>query len=223
MVTKNLALDFTRSAPQPDLVDPAPLAALSGLGLGLGLIMAIGAQNAFVLRQGLRGEHVAPVVAVCAVSDIVLIAGGVAGTGAVLERLPELVDVMRWAGAAFLLGYGALAARRALRPTGSLRAEVGGRTPLASTLLTAVALTWLNPHVYLDTVLLLGSVASTHGDLRWYFGAGAAAGSVLWFSTLGAGARLLRPIFARPQSWRVLDGLIAAVMVVLAVGLVRST
>lgn len=203
-------------------MDPAPLAALSGLGLGLGLIVAIGAQNAFVLRQGLRGEHVASVVAVCAVSDIVLIAGGVAGTGAVLERLPELVDVMRWAGAAFLLGYGALAARRALRPTGALRAEVGERTPLASTLLTAVALTWLNPHVYLDTVVLLGSVASTHGDLRWYFGAGAAAGSVLWFSTLGAGARLLRPIFARPQSWRVLDGLIAAVMAVLAVGLVRS-
>jgi len=204
------------------LVDPAVLALFSGLGLGLGLIVAIGAQNAFVLRQGLLGEHVAPVVAVCAVSDIVLIAGGVAGTGALLERVPELVDVMRWAGVAFLVGYGVLAARRALRPAGALRTEVAGRTPLAPTLLTAAALTWLNPHVYLDTVVLLGSVASTHGDLRWYFGAGAAAGSVLWFTGLGVGARLLRPIFARPRAWRALDALIAAVMLVLAIGLARS-
>jgi L-lysine exporter family protein LysE/ArgO len=203
-------------------VDPGLLAAFSGLGLGLGLIVAIGAQNAFVLRQGLRGEHVVPVVAVCAVSDVVLIAGGVAGTGALLDQVPELVDVMRWAGAAFLVGYGALAARRALRPAEGLRAEVADRTPLASVLLTAAALTWLNPHVYLDTVVLLGSVAATHDDLRWHFGAGAAVGSVLWFTTLGAGARLLRPVFARPGAWRALDALIATVMVVLAVGLARS-
>jgi L-lysine exporter family protein LysE/ArgO len=203
-------------------VDPALLTVFSGFGLGLGLIIAIGAQNAFVLRQGLRGEHVVPVVAVCAVSDIALIAGGVAGTGALLERIPELVDVMRWAGAAFLLGYGALAARRAVHPAGALRTEVAERTSLVPTLLTAAALTWLNPHVYLDTVVLLGSVASTHGDLRWHFGAGAAAGSVLWFTSLGAGARLLRPVFARPRAWRVLDALIATVMVVLAIGLARS-
>lgn len=203
-------------------MDPSLLAAFSGLGLGLGLIVAIGAQNAFVLRQGLRGEHVAPVVAVCAVSDIVLIAGGVAGTGALLEQLPQLVDVMRWTGAIFLVGYGAVAVRRALRAPGALRAENGERTPLAPTLVTAVALTWLNPHVYLDTVVLLGSVASSHGDLRWYFAGGAAAGSVLWFTALGAGARLLRPVFARPMAWRALDGLIAAVMVTLAVGLVRT-
>jgi len=203
-------------------VDPALLTVFSGFGLGLGLIIAIGAQNAFVLRQGLRGEHVVPVVAVCAVSDIALIAGGVAGTGALLERIPELVDVMRWAGAAFLLGYGALAARRAVHPAGALRTEVAERTSLVPTLLTAAALTWLNPHVYLDTVVLLGSVASTHGDLRWHFGAGAAAGSVLWFTSLGVGARLLRPVFARPRAWRVLDALIATVMVVLAIGLARS-
>lgn len=203
-------------------MDPTLLAVFSGLGLGLGLIVAIGAQNAFVLRQGLRGEHVAAVVAVCAVSDIALIAGGVAGTGALLERAPELVNVMRWAGAVFLVGYGALAARRASRLAGALRAEVAEWTPLTSTLLTAAALTWLNPHVYLDTVVLLGSVAATHGELRWHFGAGAAAGSVLWFTALGAGARLLRPVFARPRAWRALDALIAAVMVVLAVGLARS-
>ncbi len=203
-------------------MDPTLLAVLSGLGLGLGLIVAIGAQNAFVLRQGLRGEHVAPVVAVCAVSDIALIAGGVAGTGALLERAPELVDLMRWAGAVFLIGYGALAARRALRPAGALQAGVAERTPLMSTLLTAAALTWLNPHVYLDTVVLLGSVAATHDELRWHFGAGAATGSVLWFTALGAGARLLRPVFARPRAWRALDALIAMVMVALAVGLARS-
>jgi L-lysine exporter family protein LysE/ArgO len=203
-------------------VTPTLLAAASGLGLGLALIVAIGAQNAFVLRQGLRGEHVLAVVAVCALSDLVLIAAGVAGTGALLDRAPAAVTVIRWAGAAFLLLYGAVAARRALRPAGALVAAAAERTPLLPTVLTASALTWLNPHVYLDTVVLLGSVAAAHGELRWHFGAGAAVGSLLWFSVLGAGARLLRPVFARPAAWRVLDGGIALVMVVLAAGLVRG-
>lgn len=222
MSAKDHALDFMQRWPHPQGMPPALLAGFSGFGLGLGLIVAIGAQNAFVLRQGLRGEHVAAVVAVCALSDVALISSGVAGTGALLERAPELVDVMRWAGAAFLTVYALLAARRAWRPGGALHAEVAEATPLKSVLLTAVALTWLNPHVYLDTVVLLGSVAATHGDLRWYFGAGAAAGSVLWFTALGTGARLLRPVFARPGAWRALDGLIAGVMVVLAIGLARS-
>jgi L-lysine exporter family protein LysE/ArgO len=207
---------------QADAVTPALLAALSGLGLGLALIVAIGAQNAFVLRQGLRGEHVVPVVAVCALSDLALIAAGVAGTGALLDRVPAAVTVIRWAGAAFLLAYGAVALRRAARPAGALLADAAQRTPLLPTVLTASALTWLNPHVYLDTVVLLGSVAATQGDLRWHFGAGAAVGSLLWFSALGAGARLLRPVFARPTAWRVLDGGIAVVMVLLAVGLLRG-
>ena len=198
------------------------LALGSGFGLGLALIVAIGAQNAFVLRQGLRGEHVVAVVAVCAVSDLVLITAGVAGTGALLDRAPEAVTAVRWAGAAFLATYGLLAARRALRPVASLRAEAAGRTTPPAALLTALALTWLNPHVYLDTVVLLGAVAAAQGDLRWHFGAGAAVASVLWFSALGAGARLLRPVFARPAAWRVLDGLIAVVMAVLAVGLLRG-
>ncbi|MCW2679757.1 MAG: Lysine efflux permease [Frankiales bacterium] len=201
---------------------PALLAAFSGMGLGLALIVAIGAQNAFVLRQGLRGEHVPAVVAVCAMSDLVLITAGVAGTGALLDRVPELVTVLRWAGAAFLLAYAVVALRRAARPAGALVAEAGRRTPLVPTVLTACALTWLNPHVYLDTVVLLGSVAAAHGPLRWHFGAGAAVGSVLWFSALGAGARLLRPVFARPAAWRVLDGGIAVVMALLAVGLLRA-
>jgi len=200
----------------------ALLAAVSGLALGLALIVAIGAQNAFVLRQGLRGEHVVAVVAVCALSDLALIAAGIAGTGALLDAAPAAVMVIRWAGAAFLLGYGALAARRALWPAGALTTEAAQRTPPLPTVLTASALTWLNPHVHLDTVILLGSVAATQGDLRWHFGAGAAVGSLLWFSALGAGARLLRPVFARPGAWRVLDAGIALVMIVLAVGLLRG-
>ena len=175
-----------------------------------------------MLRQGLRGEHVVAVVAVCALSDLVLIAAGVAGTGALLDRVPEAVTLIRWAGAAFLVLYAVHAARRALRPAGALVAEATHRTPLLPTVLTASALTWLNPHVYLDTVVLLGSVAAAQGDLRWHFGAGAAVGSLRWFTALGAGARLLRPVFARPGAWRVLDAGIALVMVVLAAGLVRG-
>ena len=183
------------------------------------MIVAIGAQNAFVLRQGLRLEHVPAVVAVCAASDAVLIAAGVLGAGAVLTRLPWLLPVVCFAGAAFLLGYGVLAARRALRP-GSLLPDAGGRrNGLALTIATCLALTWLNPHVYLDTVVLLGSTSSTYGRHRWEFGLGAGLGSVLWFAGLGFGARLLRPVFARPTAWRVLDGGIAVVMAVLGVSL----
>jgi L-lysine exporter family protein LysE/ArgO len=204
-------------------VSTALLAALAGLGLGLSLIVAIGAQNAFVLRQGLRLEWVGPVVAVCTLSDAVLILAGVGGVGALVAAVPSLLTVIRFAGAAFLLCYGLLAARRALRP-GTLRADgtTGERAGLAATLLTCLALTWLNPHVYLDTVVLLGSVAATHGGERWWFGAGAAVGSLLWFTGLGFGARLLRPVFARPAAWRVLDALIAVVMVALAGALVLS-
>lgn len=223
MLIKNPSLDFMCFTKDDHCVSAPLLAVVSGLGLGLALIVAIGAQNAFVLRQGLRSEHVVPVVAVCALSDLILIAAGIAGTGALISAAPEAVTLIRWAGAAFLLGYGVLAARRALRPAGALTAGAGHRTPLLSTVLTASALTWLNPHVYLDTVVLLGSVAATHGELRWHFGAGAALGSLLWFAALGAGARLLRPVFARPAAWRVLDAGIALVMVALAVGLLRGT
>jgi L-lysine exporter family protein LysE/ArgO len=199
---------------------PALLAAVSGLALGLGLIVAIGAQNAFVLRQGLRLEHVSAVVAVCTVSDLALIAAGTLGAGAALSRVPWLIPVVCLAGAAFLLAYGLLAAKRALRP-GSLVSDAGGaRTGLAVTVGTCLALTWLNPHVYLDTVVLLGSMSSTYGDHRWEFAAGAGLGSLLWFTGLGFGARLLRPVFARPTAWRVLDAVIAVVMAGLGISLV---
>ena len=201
------------------LTPPALIALTSGLALGLALIVAIGAQNAFVLRQGLRLEHVTAVVAVCAVSDIALIVAGVLGAGAALSQLPWLLPVVCFAGAAFLLGYGVLAARRALRP-GALLADAGGaRTGPGVAVGTSLALTWLNPHVYLDTVVLLGSMASTYGEHRWQFAAGAGLGSLLWFTGLGFGARLLRPVFARARAWRILDGGIAVVMGVLAVSL----
>lgn len=189
--------------------------AATGLGAGLALIVAIGAQNALVLRQGIRGEHVGLVVLVCMLSDIVLIAAGIVGIGAVITAVPAVVVVIRLAGAVFLLGYAAFAAKRAFRP-GALTADgQQGSLTRKAVLATALTLTWLNPHVYLDTVLLLGTLANQHGELRWWFGAGAALGSVAWFSALGYGARFLRPIFARPGAWRVLDGLIAAVMLFL--------
>ncbi|BDT92202.1 putative transporter [Nocardia sputorum] len=201
-------------------VSSAALAAASGLGFGLSLIVAIGAQNAFVLRQGISGRHVPAVVAVCAVSDIVLIAAGVGGFGVVVESAPAVLVVARYAGAAFLIGYAVLAVRRAFGAA-ALRTEAGRATAaLGATVATSLALTWLNPHVYLDTVVLLGSFASTYASPdRWFLGAGAMLASVLWFTALGFGARLLGPLFTRPRAWRVLDSAIAAVLLGLGVGL----
>ncbi|MFS0854132.1 L-lysine exporter [Microbacterium sp. 179-I 3D4 NHS] len=217
------------------------LSVLSGLGLGLSLIVAIGAQNVFVLRQGIRREHVLVVVVICALSDAVLIVAGVAGLGILVAAAPWLIVVARWAGALFLLGYGLLAARRAWRGGGEAlrvdeepapRSETGAgapvrtatlartRTALAPVVLTTLALTWLNPHVYLDTVLMLGSIAATHGPERWLFAAGAVTASVLWFTALGFGARYLGRWLRTPRSWRMLDAVIAVIMVSLAVSLV---
>lgn len=195
--------------------------AVTGLAAGLTLIVAIGSQNAFVLRQGLRRSHVALVVAVCAVSDLLLIALGVGGLGMIIERAPVLVEVVRWAGVVFLTGYAVLAARRAVRGE-YLDATAGkGATSWQVALGTCLALTWLNPHVYLDTVLLLGSLASTHGTTgKWWFAAGAGLGSIIWFTALGVGARYLAPLFTRQWAWRLLDAMIAAVMLFLAVMLV---
>ena len=193
---------------------------LTGLGSAAALIVAIGAQNAFVLRQGLRREHVLAVVAICVASDAVLIAAGVAGIGTLVKAAPLALQIVRWAGFAFLLGYADFAAIRAVRP-GTLTAATAGGGPLTAAIGTCLAITWLNPHVYLDTILLLGSLSATHGDPgRWVFGAGAATASLLWFGVLGFGARFAAPLFARPMSWRILDAGIAVLMVVLAVLLV---
>lgn len=195
------------------------------MATGLALIVAIGAQNAFVLRQGIRGEHVVPVVVVCALSDAVLIAAGVLGTGALITAAPTAVVVLRYVGAAFLVTYGIMAARRALRPQSLTTSkgpvnDGGAKRSLAAAVTTVLALTWLNPHVYLD-IALLGSIASAQGaQLQWWFGAGAMLGSIIWFSSLGFGARFLRGFFARPLAWRFLDGGIAVTMVALGTGLV---
>ncbi|HZA09270.1 L-lysine exporter [Mycobacterium sp.] len=185
------------------------------------LIVAIGAQNAFVLRQGIRREHVAAVVAVCAFSDVVLITAGVVGFGALIAAYPGIVGLTRIGGAAFLMGYGLMAARRAWRPTGLTPSD---STParLVSVVLTCLALTWLNPHVYLDTVVLLGALANERHDGRWLFGVGAVTASMVWFSTLGFGARRLRSLFATPTAWRALDGLIAVAMAGLGVAMLGS-
>ncbi|MCR6712580.1 MAG: LysE/ArgO family amino acid transporter [Demequina sp.] len=196
---------------------------LAGLGLMLSLIVAIGAQNLFVLRQGVRREFVWLVVGICAVSDAVLVCAGVAGVGAVVTSHPAVLTVVRWAGAAFLLVYGLLAAKRAWRPA-VLDADSDAPVAAASAASVAaacLAITWLNPHVYLDTVFLVGTVASTHA-LPWVFAAGAITASVVWFTGLGFGARALAPVLATQRAWRVLDALIAVVMIALAVGLVLS-
>ncbi|MFF5256159.1 LysE/ArgO family amino acid transporter [Streptomyces leeuwenhoekii] len=196
-------------------------AAAAGFGTGLSLIVAIGAQNAFVLRQGIRREAVLAVVGICALSDAVLIALGVGGVGAVVVAWPGALTAVGWIGGAFLLCYGALAARRVLRPgTLTARGEAAGSRRRA--VLTCLALTWLNPHVYLDTVFLLGSVAADRGPLRWTFGLGAVCASLCWFAALGFGARFLGRFLARPAAWRVLDALVAATMITLGVTLIAG-
>jgi L-lysine exporter family protein LysE/ArgO len=197
------------------------LAMAAGFGTGLSLIVAIGAQNAFVLRQGIRRHAVLTVVAICAVSDAVLIALGVAGVGSVVRAQPVALTVVGLAGGAFLVGYGILALRRVFRPA-ALTATGDAAVSTRGAVLTCLTMTWLNPHVYLDTVLLLGSVAATHGALRWDFGLGAVIASICWFAALGFGARLLRGFFARPGSWRVLDGLVATTMISLGVVMLTS-
>ena len=199
---------------------------LAGLGLGLSLIVAIGAQNVFVLRQGVRRAHVALVVAICTASDALLIAAGVSGVGLAAATFPWLLTAARWAGAAFLVTYGVLAARRAFTEDHGLDSVEGAQPPPGGTAarvaLTCIALTWLNPHVYLDTVFLVGSVATAHGDAKWLFAAGAAMGSLLWFVALGYGARYLGRWLSGPRAWRFLDAVIAVVMMAIAVSLIMG-
>jgi L-lysine exporter family protein LysE/ArgO len=185
------------------------------------LIAAIGAQNAFVLRQGIRREHVLPVVAMCTVSDIVLISAGIAGVGALINAHPSALNFAKFGGALFLTGYGLLAARRAWRPS-SLSPSEKAPARLIDVLVTCAALTFLNPHVYLDTVVLLGALANEHRDERWLFGVGAVTASAVWFVGLGLGARRLAGLFASALTWRILDGLIAVIMIGLGVFLAMS-
>lgn len=194
--------------------------ALTGLLTGLGLIVAIGAQNAFVLRQGLVRRHVGVVVAICALSDAALITAGVAGVGAVITSHPTILTVARWGGAIFLAQFGIRSILAARHPS-AMAAEERGVASLRAAVATTLAFTWLNPHVYLDTVVMLGSISATHGhEGRWWFGLGATSASLLWFTALGYGARRLRPVFARPGAWQVLDLVIGVVMLALCASLI---
>lgn len=189
-----------------------------GLLLGTSLIVAIGAQNAFVLRQGLRREHVTAIVLACGLADALLMAAGVFGLASLINAQPMLTRLLTWAGALFLSGYGLRALWRARRPGADLHAALGPRLSVRQALLQLAGFTFLNPHVYLDTVMLLGSVGAQQPTaLRLAFMAGAASGSFLWFALLGYGARWLAPWFARPRAWQILDGLIGLTMLGLAV------
>jgi L-lysine exporter family protein LysE/ArgO len=190
-------------------------AALQGFLVSLSLILAIGAQNAFVLRQGLRRENVGPVVAVCAVSDAVLIAAGVAGFGALTARLPWLQPVMLAAGVAFLVAYGLMRLRSAWAGGAALVPQ-GAPAPLSRTLATVVLFTWANPHVYLDTLVLIGAVSTDHAPHQGAFALGAMTASLAFFTTLGYGARLLAPLFARPRAWVWLEAGVGMTMLALA-------
>src|SRR5690606_27545590 len=199
------------------------LSALAGLAFGLSLIVAVGAQNIFVLRQGLRREHVGLVAGICVVSDFVLITAGVGGLGSLIQSAPLVVEIARWAGAVVVLAYGAMAGYRAVKGQRVVmgRHSVTHRTVRAA-VATTLALTWLNPHVYLDTVVLVGRLAAAHGDDRWWFGLGACVASTVWFVALGYGARYLAPLLEKPGAWRVLDSIVAVTMVVVATSLIAN-
>lgn len=196
---------------------------LTGMAMTLSLIVAIGAQNAFVLRQGLRNEHVLPVCLTCALSDALLVTLGVAGFAKISAMMPWLEPAMRYGGAAFLVWYGARSLRSALSSAGAVATDgANGRRSLSRTLLACLAITFLNPHVWLDTVVLLGSVSTRFPGAEPVFAAGAVSASFLFFFALGYGAVRLRPLFARPATWRMLEGVIALVMWTIAIGLVAG-
>lgn len=197
-------------------------ALLAGFALGFGLILAIGPQNAFVLRQGLRGEHVLSVCLTCILSDVVLIAAGVGGFAVVIAANPWIEPVLRYGGAAFLFVYGVQAFCNAWRDNRALVPAEDRAVPRAATLTACLALTWLNPHVYVDTLVLVGTVSTQYSGHAAAFGIGAAMASLVFFFALGYGARLLRPFFARPAAWRLLDLVVGTVMWSIAIGLVLS-
>lgn len=215
---------------------PAASVFAAGVGLGASVIIAIGAQNAFVLRQGIRRNHVLAVVATCVLCDWALIAGGAAGFGALIGAFPLVTRVAAWAGAAFLVAYGAMALRSAFKPAAviaeesaaadSAGAEASAATRIStvrSTVIATLAVSLLNPHVYLDTVVLLGGLAAQYAaPMRLWFALGAMLASALWFFGLGFGARFLAPLFERPAAWRVLDVAVGAVMWWIASGLVLA-
>lgn len=195
---------------------------VAGYFTALSLIAAIGAQNAFVLRQGLRREHVLIVVLTCVISDALLISAGVAGFGHLSQVAPWITTVMLYAGAAFLVVYGALRFKAAAQGGASLMPRAGETTSLARTLGPLLLITWANPHVYLDTVVLIGAISSNYMPAQWVFGTGAIIASISFFFALGYGARLLAPVFASARAWVVLEVVVGITMWVIAASLVLS-
>lgn len=195
--------------------------AVAGFVAGLSLIVAIGAQNAYLLRLGLARNHVGVAVAICATADVALIIAGIAGIGAVIRSHPDALVIIKWVGVVYLLGYAAVSFWRARRTEVLLPADASPQS-FATVAATMAAFTFLNPHVYLDTVLLLGSLGNQYGSDRWWFAAGAATASISWFAAVGFGATVAAPLMSRPVTWRVLDLLIGLVMVVIAVSLLRG-
>lgn len=191
---------------------------IPGMLTGLALIVAIGAQNAFVLRQGIRRQHVWTVVLLCIASDVFLISVGTAGIGFLIERVPWLLEIFRWGGVIYLVGFAIQSFRSAMKPQGLQAAGEGGGSR-TSVVLTTLALTWLNPHVYLDTVIMLGNLANQQGDQRWVFSAGAITGSVIWFIALGTGAKALSRVLNTPLTWRIVDVFVGVVMLAIALTL----
>ena len=194
-------------------------AALQGYLVAVSLILAIGAQNAYVLRQGLRREHVGAVVLACALSDAILIGLGVSGFGIVSAKLPWIGEAMRWGGVIFLIVYGALRFKAAMAGGEALKPGEGEVASLSKVLTTCLVLTWANPHVYLDTVVLIGSISAQYPGHRLAFGVAAALGSLSFFNALGYGARLLAPVFANPRAWVVLEIIVGCTMWAIAAGL----
>lgn len=192
---------------------------ISGFALSFGLILAIGAQNAFVLRQGLLRQHVLPICLICGASDAILIVAGVAGFGTLATQFPWMEPVFRYGGAVFLICYGAISLRKAFFDVHALRAGGKAETGLTAAILTLLAFTWLNPHVYLDTVVLIGSVSSQYDD-RVLFGTGAVAASFTFFFALGYGARIFAPVFTRPRAWQIFEIAVGLTMWAIAANLV---
>jgi L-lysine exporter family protein LysE/ArgO len=192
------------------------IAFLPGLLTGLSLIIAIGAQNAFVIRQGLTKRHVLLVVAICAISDALLILLGVAGLGALISGLPWLLEIIRWFGVAYLTWFGIRSIRSAFK-TQTLDASGVQSGSAKTVVLSVLGFTFLNPHVYLDTVILLGSISNQFGQDKWWFALGAVVASFLWFSSIGFGAKAASRFMAKPVFWKVLDLVIAAVMFGIAI------
>lgn len=195
---------------------------LQGFAIGLSLIVAIGAQNAFVLKQGLKKQAVFWVCFVCALSDSILVVLGITGFATVIQLYPELVDLAKWAGAVFLLWYGLQHAIQAFKSNQSLHAGSQNEIQLSKIIFVCLALTWLNPHVYLDTVVLIGSISTQFEQTKLYFALGVISASWFFFFSLGYGARVLIPVFANPQAWKVLDGVIALIMWSIAISLMMT-